>query len=109
MSLDPPDLGTARLCVRRLREADREPLADVLGERRDAWLDWTIAGYDRLAELHQPPYGERAVERLADAKLVGLVGYTPCLAPFHQIPGLDDGSPARPSRRGWALLAHRAV
>ena len=64
----------------------------MLGEQRDRWLDWTVAGYAQLADLKQPPYGERAVERRSDGELVGLVGLVPCLAPFGLIPGLSDGS-----------------
>ena len=66
----------------RLTEADADSVQRVLGERRDQWLEWTVAGYAQLADLNQPPYGERAVERRSDGELVGLVGLVPCLAPF---------------------------
>lgn len=56
--------------------------------RRSSWLDWTIAGYREFAALNQPPYGERAIERLADGALVGLVGLVPSLAAFGQLPSL---------------------
>ena len=86
-----PPLDTERLRVRALTEADAGGVERVLGEPHDEWLRWTVAGYARLAELNQPPYGERAVERRSDGALVGLVGLVPCLAPFGVIPGLEDG------------------
>lgn len=87
-----PPLETDRVRVRALTEADADSVQRVLGERRDQWLEWTVAGYAQLADLNQPPYGERAVERRSDGELVGLVGLVPCLAPFGVIPGLGDGS-----------------
>lgn len=87
-----PLLETERLLVRPLTGGDAAGVQRVLGERRDQWLEWTVAGYAQLADLNQPPYGERAVERQSDGELVGLVGLVPCLAPFGLIPGLGDGS-----------------
>jgi [ribosomal protein S5]-alanine N-acetyltransferase len=75
-------LATERLVVRRLTVGDADAVERVLGEPREEWLGWTVASYDRLAELHQPPYGERAVERRSDGRVVGLVGLVPSLAPF---------------------------
>ena len=69
-----PTLTTERLSVRELTLADAPPLG-----RGSDWLRWTVLGYAQYAELHQPPYGERAVTR--DGELVGLVGLVPSLVP----------------------------
>ncbi len=86
-----PSLETDRLRVRELTEADAGSVQRVVGEPRDRWLEWTVAGYVQRANLKQPPYGDRAVERRSDGELVGLVGLVPRLAPFGLIPGLGDG------------------
>ena len=52
-----------------------------------------------LAELSQPPLGDRAVVRKADGRLVGSVGLVPALGPFGQIPGF----PAHQGSRDWFL------
>lgn len=98
-----PTLVSERLCVRELVPADLEhchrlyldiewhdPELDERANRaiRSSWLDWTIAGYREFAALNQPPYGERALERLEDGAFVGLVGLVPSLAAFNQLPTL---------------------
>lgn len=59
--------------------------AKVLAERK-LWLEWTILSYEQLAQLYQPPYGERAVALKATGQVIGAVGYAPCLDAFDQIP-----------------------
>ncbi len=86
-----PALDTDRLRVRELTENDAGNVQRVVGERRDRWLEWTVAGYAQRADLKQPPYGDRAVERRSDGEVVGLVGLVSRLAPFGLIPGLGDG------------------
>lgn len=54
-------------------------------EARRSWLEWTIAGYQQLHQLFQPPYGDRAVTLKSDGSLIGAAGYVPCLAPFSQL------------------------
>ena len=105
--MDVPVLDTARLRVREFEPGDLEAahrLFDVdLGpdgalsrdERRD-WLTWTVLGYRQLAQLHQPPYGDRAIELKETGELVGSCGYTPFLGPLGQIPSLRGGGPERP-------------
>jgi RimJ/RimL family protein N-acetyltransferase len=98
-----PPLETERLLVRPLRPEDLDAVhrlyvelagADLghppITEREEvrAWLRWTIDGYDQLARLYLPPYGDRAVILKATGELVGLVGNVPVLAPFGQIPAL---------------------
>ena len=99
-----PALETERLVVRPLALDDLPAvhcvldieLADAdfgsespksLDERRK-WLEWTILGYEQQANLHQPPYGERAITLKQTAGLIGLCGFVPCLDFFEQLPGL---------------------
>ncbi len=53
---------------------------------RAAWLQWTVLNYTQLAQLYQPPYGERAVVHQATAQLIGACGLVPCLDAFEQLP-----------------------
>ena len=76
MSTALPTLESDRLRLRRLTMADAAAVGRVLGDRRDAWLAWTVAGYDQLAELHQPAYGEVGIERLADGGGAGRAVWT---------------------------------
>lgn len=96
-----PVLETVRLLIRRLisddlstvhalLDADGDPSlpgsdAGEMLELRQRWLTWTIASYDELARLFQPPYGDRAVVFKQTGHVIGLVGYVPCLAPFGQL------------------------
>src|SRR6202011_1739097 len=46
---------------------------------------YTLA--DRVtARLYQPPYGDRAMVHKETGRLIGSVGFVPCLAPFGQLP-----------------------
>lgn len=106
-----PPLETSRLLVRPFTRDDEEDahrlfdieLADastgssgaLSRELRRAWLEWTVLNYEQLSLLYQPPYGERAVTLKDTGEIVGAVGYTPCLAPFGQLPSWGGaGSPA---------------
>ena len=96
-------------------------------EERAEWLKWTVLNYSQLANLHQPPYGDRAVVLRSTALLIGACGFVPCLNSFEQLPslapaGASDGesyyttefglfyaiSPAH-QRRGYATEAARAL
>jgi len=96
-----PALETDHLLIRRLTSDDLSAVYDLLDtaatpaqsdfdaahalELRRRWLAWTIAGYDELVRLCQPPYGDRAVALKPTEQVIGLVGYVPCLAPFGQL------------------------
>lgn len=98
--------------------------AGALAARR-SWLDWSSLSHEWFAKMHQPPYGDQAIELKATGTLIGAVGYVPCLGPFGQIPELRDRpSPAayyttefglfwvidpRCQRRGYATEAARAM
>jgi RimJ/RimL family protein N-acetyltransferase len=77
-----PPLVTTRLLVRELGDDDREAVERLLRGDRKRWLAWTQLGYEQLADLHQPPYGERAIELRASGEVAGLVGLVPALGPF---------------------------
>lgn len=81
-----PPLETPRLIVRELGAADRPAVERLLEADRRRWLEWTQLGYEQLAELHQPPYGERAIELRASGEVIGLVGLVPSLGPFGLLP-----------------------
>jgi [ribosomal protein S5]-alanine N-acetyltransferase len=106
-----PALTTRRLTVRPLTVADAAAVAAVNGEPEAGWLEWTAAGYHQLAQLHQPPYGERAIALRESGELVGMVGVVPSMGPFSQLPGFDApaGARFRPEvGLFWALApAHR--
>jgi [ribosomal protein S5]-alanine N-acetyltransferase len=82
-----PVLTTERLLVRPLTCDDASVVAAPNGEPDPGWLEWTVAGYHQLAQLHQPPYGERAIALRAGGEMVGMVGVVPSLGPFGQLPG----------------------
>ena len=110
-----PPLETPRLIIRplilddldavhrildvELRDADfGNEAAKSLDERRQ-WLEWTIMGYEQLAKLYQPPYGERAIVLRQSTQVIGACGFVPCLNPFEQLPSLSRGGPLGPSGR----------
>jgi RimJ/RimL family protein N-acetyltransferase len=90
--------------------------------RRARWVEWSVLNYTQLAQLQQPPYGERAVIDKTGT-FVGLVGLVPLLAPFAQLPALGAATHARYSaevglfwavspaaqRRGYATEAARTL
>lgn len=135
--MDVPVLETGRLRVRPLVMGDLEAVHRLLDvevwpegastrEERARWLQWTVLSYGELARLHQPPYGERAIELRETGELIGACGYVPCLNAFGQIPGLGRGGEVRAGlatpevglfwavapgqqRRGYATEAARAL
>lgn len=96
-----PVLATERLTVRPFELSDLEEVHRVLSEAweepveeraarltaRERWLRWEVANYEELADLMQPPYGDRAVVVRESGTLIGSVGLVPSLGPFGQLPG----------------------
>jgi RimJ/RimL family protein N-acetyltransferase len=64
---------------------------DTLNERAQ-WLSWTILGYEQLAKLDQPPYGDRAVFLNETGQLVGVCGFVPYMNAFEQLPSFTSFS-----------------
>lgn len=96
-----PALETERLIIRPFTMDDLDAIHHILDvdlgpiaedeqpqtiEERTAWLRWTIMSYEQLDKLLQPPYGDRAVVRKEDQRLIGACGFAPCLGPFEQLP-----------------------
>lgn len=103
-----PTLETDRLIIRPYEPGDLDALARILSEDADAategenqrrralmsYLDWSMANYDQLARLDQPPYGDRAVVRKADYRLIGACALVPAMGPFGQLPSFHEHNPA---------------
>ena len=74
-----------------------------------------------LAQLRQPPYGDRAMVLKETGRLIGSVGFVPCLAPFGQLPFFGRVEGARfspevglfyavlPEHRGRGLASEAAA
>jgi RimJ/RimL family protein N-acetyltransferase len=103
-----PVLRTSRLVIRPLAEADeRACRAVVAAPDEDAfarWLTWAVAAPAALADLLQPPYGERAIALAATGELIGLTGLVPSFGPFAQLEGAPPGGRWTPEfGLYWAL------
>jgi [ribosomal protein S5]-alanine N-acetyltransferase len=93
-----PTFETVRLRIRPFRLDELDAVCRVFGpgvgesERREweRWLQWSDLNHGELARLHQPPYGDRAIELRQSGELIGSVGLVPLLMPFGQIPGLTE-------------------
>ena len=93
-----PPLETARLLIRPLAEADLPAVRKVLAvdaheaatERyvRHGGLNATV-----LAELGQPPLGDRALVLRSTEELIGIVGLVPAFGPFGQLRPMDEDPP----------------
>jgi len=90
-----PVLETPRLVVRPFVIDDLERVHALLDAawdeqtplaEREKWLRWTVAGYEALASLNQPPYGDRAVVLRETGELAGVTGLVPSLGPFGLLP-----------------------
>src|SRR5512139_3083140 len=74
-----------------LREADLgSETMDTLAERLE-WLQWAVRNDIQLAQLHQPPYGDRAIVLKSSRQLIGSCGFVPCLNAFEQMPYFSSG------------------
>jgi RimJ/RimL family protein N-acetyltransferase len=97
MSTELPPLRTRRLLIRPVSADDesacRRTLAPGDAPGFERWMRWVQLNHEVLADLDQPPYGERAIELLVTGEVVGLVGLVPLLAPFGQIDGAGAEAP----------------
>jgi RimJ/RimL family protein N-acetyltransferase len=116
-------LATPRLLIRPFIPGDLRELHRILDvcfgdgsqtddpaalRERDSYLQWSALSQEWFPKLHQPPYGERAVELKDGGALIGAVGLVPCLDSFEQLPefGEPRGVPAlRTAEVGlfWAI------
>ena len=104
--MEMPALDTPRLRIRpfalddldavhRLLDVELGSEGALTRDERQRWLQWTILSYRELAQLHQPPYGDRAIVLKRTEKLIGACGYAPVLDAFGQIPALRRGDAER--------------
>jgi RimJ/RimL family protein N-acetyltransferase len=95
--MEMPSLETERLLVRPFVDGDLPELLAVL-EIADTDGQAAAERYVRhgslnakvLADLGQPPYGDRAVVLRATGELAGVVGLVPSLGPFDQLRPVDQ-------------------
>jgi len=52
------------------------------------YLEWAVRNERQLAQLGQPPYGDRAVLLKENDQLIGSVGLVPCVDMYGQLPSL---------------------
>ncbi|HLW47186.1 MAG TPA: GNAT family N-acetyltransferase [bacterium] len=124
------EMTTNRLRIRAFALEDLDAYAGLLdaafgrSEARGAYRD-RLAYYELgervLAELHQPPYGDRAMVLRETGQLVGAVGFVPSLGPFGQLPFFGRTADARftpevglfwavlPEHRGRGLASEAAA
>jgi RimJ/RimL family protein N-acetyltransferase len=110
------DVETSRLLIRPLRAADLGAYEHLIGasfahpgashacRERLAYYE---LGERVLEELHQPPYGDRAMVLKATGLVIGAVGFVPSLGPFGQLPffGRAQGAKFTPEvGLFWAVL-----
>jgi RimJ/RimL family protein N-acetyltransferase len=103
-----PVIRTPRLSIRPLADSDADACRSVVATSGEGafrrWFTWAAAAPAALADLRQPPYGERAVVLAATGELVGLVGLVPSLGPFARLEGAPPGGPWTPELGlYWAL------
>lgn len=92
---EPDDLPTIhRILDRTFGSGDKIDDPAALQERR-SWLEWSILNQKWFPQLHQPPYGDRAVVLKTTRELIGSVGFVPLLDFYNQIPEL--GNPTLPA------------
>ena len=94
-----PPLETERLLVRPFNDGDVPGVGAVLVTDDPAATERYVrhGGLNALvlAELGQPPLGDRAVVLRSTDELVGIAGLVPAFAPFDQLRALDEEPSAR--------------
>ena len=60
-----------------LSEAEFGTEGATTRSERERWLQWTIASYEELAKLYQPPYGDRAIVLKQTQQVIGACGFVP--------------------------------
>ncbi len=99
MTMRIPTLETKRLNIREFEMDDLGGIHQILNEAfhsdtheytslddRQKWLEWVTRNYRELAQMYQPPYGDRAIVRKDDGQLIGSVGLVPAYGPFDTLP-----------------------
>lgn len=108
----PFTLETERLLIRSYQEDDlaaaHAVTVSAFGsrplEQTTHWLTWQISNYKALANLGQPPYGDRAVVLKATGEIIGSVGLVQCYGPFETLPSFRARLSNEPSRFNTAEM-----
>lgn len=104
-----PALDTDRLTIRPLADDDLEPLMRALRtapddaaerDRLTRYVRYNALAAVVLAELGQPPYGDRAVVLRPSGQFIGLAGLVPAYVAFDQLRdiGASNGGAITPAR-----------
>jgi ribosomal-protein-alanine N-acetyltransferase len=99
-----PVLETERLRIRPFVSADL-PACDQLFRAvweegaTPNWMEWASRNSEELANLYQPPYGDRALTLKEGDTLIGSVGLVPAFGPFGLLPGFDVEPDSTAARR----------
>jgi len=95
-----PPLETERLEIRPFADGDLPALLGVLGisgadgeAATKRYVRHSALNAIVLAELEQPPYGDRAMVLRGTGELIGAVGLVPAYAPFDQLRPIDERPP----------------
>jgi ribosomal-protein-alanine N-acetyltransferase len=83
--------GIHRILDQTFGAGDKVDDEIALHERR-SWLEWSIINQHWFPQLHQPPYGDRAILLKVTGELIGSVGYVPLLDVYDQIPELANAA-----------------
>jgi RimJ/RimL family protein N-acetyltransferase len=91
-----PVLETERLIIRPFVADDGPAVARVMGaadqdgkDRNQRYVEQGMAVVQQLADLFQPPIGDRAVVLKASQDVIGVIGLTPSFGPFDQLVRFD--------------------
>lgn len=114
MSTHIPPIETDRL---RIRPYEMDDLDGVHSSLVDAgWVDnklsheqslanqrkhlqWAVMNTNALANLGQPPYGERAITLKDTGEFIGSIGLVPTLNPYGLLPYYQERYPSRDSKQ----------
>ena len=134
-----PELTTERLIIRPVREDDAEAIYQHLHaigwvdevqseaeqrERASHYTRWLSLNHTALAQLYQPPYGDRVIALRQMGTLIGMCGFVPYINDFSVFPsfgGTAEGGLAQAEvglmwaispkywRKGYASEAAQAL
>lgn len=84
----PTDLPHLFLIKQAIGWVNPQKTAAQQKQAQSDYLDWAVRNERQLAQLGQPPYGDRAVVLKTTSQLIGSVGLVPCVDVYGQLPSL---------------------